>query len=187
MQGRLIYLMGPSGAGKDSVLRYARARLEVHCNLAVAHRYVTRPADAGHENFVSLSDAEFDLRLQKKLFLLDWKAHGRRYAVGAEIELWRAAGLAVVVSGSREHFQHTMGGFPGILPILIDAAPETIRQRLLARNREPMREIGERLERGAAIRVEHPALITIDNSGAIEIAGDRFLAACAEAALANWR
>lgn len=180
--GRLIYLMGPSGAGKDSVLRYARARLDARCALAVAHRYITRPPDARHENFISLSDAEFDLRLGKRLFLFDWKAHGLRYAVGAEVDLWRAAGLTVVVSGSREHFVRALQGFPGVLPILIDASPETRRQRLLARNREPAGDIGERLERAAALRIDHPALVTIDNSGALEVAGDRFLTVLTEAA-----
>jgi ribose 1,5-bisphosphokinase len=182
MKGRLIYLMGPSGAGKDSVLRYARARLDRRCNLAVAHRYITRPPDPRHENFISLSDAEFDLRLGKQLFLFDWNAHGLRYAVGTEVELWRAAGLAAVVSGSREHFVRAMQGFPGVLPILVDASPETRRQRLLARNRESAGDIDERLERAAALRIDHPALVAIDNSGALDVAGNRFLAVLLEAA-----
>jgi ribose 1,5-bisphosphokinase PhnN len=53
---------------------------------------------------VALSDAEFDARRAAGLFAFDWAAHGFRYAIGAEIDLWRKAGLVVVVSGSREHY-----------------------------------------------------------------------------------
>ena len=41
--GQLIYVMGPSGAGKDSLLGYARERLAEQ-PLVFAHRYITRPA-----------------------------------------------------------------------------------------------------------------------------------------------
>src|SRR5512147_895757 len=181
-QGRLIYLMGPAGAGKDSVLRYARAQLDGSRNLVVAHRYITRPPEAGHENYVALSDGEFDLRLRKNLFLLDWKAHGLRYAVGAEVDLWRAAGLAVVVSGSREHFARAMSAYPGVLPVLIEASAEQRRERLLRRNRESAADIAERLERASAIRIAHPELVRIDNSGRLELAGNRLVTVLTEAA-----
>ncbi len=44
-----IYVMGPSGAGKDSVLDRARALLSVNATIAFAHRYITRPSDIGGE------------------------------------------------------------------------------------------------------------------------------------------
>ncbi len=46
--GRLIWLMGPSGSGKDSLLSALRQR--EHSQLLVAHRYITRAANAGSEN-----------------------------------------------------------------------------------------------------------------------------------------
>ena len=79
--------MGPSGAGKDSVLRYARERL-AGSGVLFAHRYITRPPVAGDENFVSLDPAEFAARRARGLFAFDWEAHGCLYGIGLEIEAW---------------------------------------------------------------------------------------------------
>ena len=169
--GRLIYLMGASGSGKDSVLRYARARLDRRCKLLVAHRYVTRPPDMGHENYVSLSAGEFDLRRDNGLFLLDWNAHGIRYAVGLEVGVWLSRGMSVIMNGSRAYFQEATARHPDMLPILIDVPLASLRQRLEARGRETQAEIEARLRRADSLNVEHPALRRIDNSGPIERAG----------------
>lgn len=173
--GRLIYFMGASGSGKDSVLRYARARLDGRCKLLVAHRYVTRPPDMGHENYVSLSEGEFDLRRDNGLFLLDWNAHGIRYAVGLEVGIWLSHGMSVIMNGSRACFQGAAARHSDMLPILIDVPPATLRQRLEARGRETQAEIEARLRRADAVTIEHPALRRIDNSGPIELAGAELL------------
>ncbi len=55
--GRLIWLMGPSGSGKDSLL--SALRQQEHARLLVAHRYITRAANAGSENHIALSEREF--------------------------------------------------------------------------------------------------------------------------------
>ena len=59
MSGRLIYLMGPSGSGKDSLLNAARERLaERGC--VIARRVITRSAEAVGEDAIGVSPAEFD-------------------------------------------------------------------------------------------------------------------------------
>ncbi len=181
----LVYLMGPSGAGKDSVLQYARDRIGGRYDVVVAHRYITRPAAAGHENYISLSRDEFALRRRKGLFALDWEARGVRYAVGVEINLWLAAGLVVVVSGSRAHFHCAADSLPGVTPVAITAPVEVLRQRLLARGREGAAEIDQRVARAAQIAATHPALVEIDNSGPLPVAGDRLLRLLAAAAGAS--
>jgi ribose 1,5-bisphosphokinase len=93
--------MGPSGAGKDSVMNRGRALLPATAPVFFAHRYITRPADIGGENHIALTEAEFRLRRDHGLFAFDWEAHGNRYAIGSEIQTWRTAGLTVVVSGPR--------------------------------------------------------------------------------------
>ena len=60
MMGKLIWLMGPSGSGKDSLL--AELRLREQTQLLVAHRYITRDASAGSENHIALSEQEFFTR-----------------------------------------------------------------------------------------------------------------------------
>lgn len=180
--GRLIYLMGASGSGKDSLLAFARTRLDGDHDLVVAHRYITRPLDLGHENYVSLSRGEFTLRQRKDLFLFTWSAHGLSYAIGREVDLWLAAGLAVVVSGSRQHFAESAKNWPNILPVLIDAPTETLRSRLLKRNRETPGDIELRLKRANRFTIAHPALITIDNSGPLDLAGEQLTSVLKKAA-----
>lgn len=57
MTGKLIWLMGASGSGKDSLLTELRQREQTQ--LLVAHRYITRDASAGSENHIALSEQEF--------------------------------------------------------------------------------------------------------------------------------
>ena len=64
MMGKLIWLMGPSGSGKDSLL--AELRLREQTQLLVAHRYITRDASAGSENHIALSEREFFTRARPK-------------------------------------------------------------------------------------------------------------------------
>lgn len=161
--------MGPSGAGKDTLLALARARLAGE-PFAFAHRYITRAPVAGDENFVSLTPAEFDVRRAEGLFAFAWNARGVDYGIGYEIALWREAGLTVVVSGSRADW---LGGAParaGAVPILVDAAPATLAARLAARGREDPTQIAARLARAAAFDTEFPGLVRIDNDGAPETA-----------------
>src|ERR1700722_10988516 len=92
-QSPLVYVMGPSGAGKDSVLNRARALLGADAPVVFAHRYITRPAEAGGENHVALSPEEFAVRRAHGLFAFHWQAHGNEYGIGREIHAWRKAGL----------------------------------------------------------------------------------------------
>ncbi|HEX6978183.1 MAG TPA: phosphonate metabolism protein/1,5-bisphosphokinase (PRPP-forming) PhnN [Alphaproteobacteria bacterium] len=171
--GRLVYVMGPSGAGKDSVLREARSRIDGRYPVAFAHRYITRPPTAGDENHVAVTVAEFELRRARGLFAMSWKAHGLLYGIGIEVEQWQRAGLVVVVSGSRQHFQENLTTACDVVPVLITADTATLARRLSARGRESDQAVTDRLSRGASFKVTHPNLVTIDNSGALEHAGQR--------------
>jgi ribose 1,5-bisphosphokinase len=173
--GPLIYVMGPSGAGKDSVMNRARALLTGAAPVFFAHRYITRPADVGGENHVALSEAEFLLRREHGLFAFDWEAHGNRYGIGSEIETWRKAGLIVVVSGSREHFLKVNGLDADTHPVLITAPAERLAERLAARGREDSGAAAQRLGRGEAYTVDDARLVTIMNDGALETAAEAFV------------
>ncbi|MFO0123294.1 MAG: phosphonate metabolism protein/1,5-bisphosphokinase (PRPP-forming) PhnN, partial [Inhella sp.] len=66
MNGRLIYVMGPSGSGKDSLLRQARDTLAQQpgglARVCFAHRDITRPVGMHAENQIALRAAEFPAR-----------------------------------------------------------------------------------------------------------------------------
>jgi len=174
-QSPLVYVMGPSGAGKDAVLQRARALLSADAPVVFAHRYITRPVEAGGENHVALSLSEFALRRAHGLFAFHWQAHGNEYGIGREIHAWRKAGLTVVVSGSREHFQKVGGVDDDTTPVLITASPATLAQRLRSRGREDEAAAAARLGRAEAYEVNDPRLVTIVNDSALETAADAFV------------
>ena len=175
MEGSLVYVMGPSGAGKDSVLGRARALLPSDAPVVFAHRYITRPADTGGENHVAVTRAEFAMRRAHGLFAYHWGAHGNDYGVGREIHDWRAAGLTVVVSGSRDHFLRTGGLDSQARPVLITAPADRLRQRLAARGRESSAEAARRLDRAEAYEIDDLRLVTIVNDGTLEKAAEAFV------------
>ncbi|MGJ3242400.1 MAG: phosphonate metabolism protein/1,5-bisphosphokinase (PRPP-forming) PhnN [Opitutales bacterium] len=176
VMGTLVYVVGPSGAGKDSVMRHARQRCPGDWPVLFAHRYITRPVDPDGENHVVLSRQEFCLRRDLGLFCLHWESHDNAYGIGLEVEAWLERGLVVVMNGSRGYLDTAVRRFPGLVPVLIRVAPATLRQRLEGRGRETPEAIDRRLERARRFTVDHPAAVHIDNSGPLDQAGTRLLA-----------
>ncbi|PKH22687.1 ribose 1,5-bisphosphate phosphokinase PhnN [Enterobacterales bacterium CwR94] len=145
---RLIWLMGASGSGKDSLLQALRE--SPPSGLLVAHRYITRAANAGGENHIALSEAEFLRRQQQGLFSLHWQAHQHSYGLGVEIDLWLSRGLDVLVNGSRWHLQHAEARYgQHLLPIALQVSLPVLEARLRARGREDEAQITQRLQRAA--------------------------------------
>ncbi|WP_285127663.1 ribose 1,5-bisphosphokinase [Leclercia adecarboxylata] len=172
MMGRVIWLMGPSGSGKDSLL--AALRQQTHPQLLVAHRYITRPASAGSENHIALSEPEFFTRAGQQLFALSWHANGYYYGVGLEIDLWLHAGFDVVVNGSRAHLPQARARYAGaLLPICLQVSPDILRSRLQSRGRESAREIDQRLERAA--RYTPSDCPVLNNDGSLLQSVEHFL------------
>lgn len=171
----LVYVMGPSGAGKDSVINLARGMLMPDAPVVFAHRYITRPAETGGENHVALTPAEFALRREHGLFAFHWEAHGNHYGIGREIHGWRNAGLTVVISGSREHFLKLGGIDDDTQPVLITASAHRLAERLAKRGRESQEAAAKRLDRGEAYELTDPRLVTILNDGVLETAAQAFV------------
>ena len=186
MTGRLVYVVGPSGSGKDSLLDWARARIGADVPVVFAHRYITRPEGAGWENYVGLTDGEFALRLAHGLFAMHWASHSRRYGIGIEIDQWLARGLDVVVSGSRAYLPEALARHPDLALVWVTAPVEMLRERLQRRGRESAAEIAARLERGVALGVPpRSPTMTVANDGPIERAGAALLAWLARDAAAR--
>jgi ribose 1,5-bisphosphokinase len=169
-KGRLACIMGPSGAGKDTLIAYARSRVDP-ADIVFAHRYITRPAEAGGENHVALSEAEFAAWRSAGLFALSWTSHGFGYGIGAEIDVWLRSGLVVVVSGSRAAWPAAKARYTNLLGIVIDAPPDMRATRLAARSREDEAAIRDRLMREVSLPPEDK-LHWLDNSGPVAAAGD---------------
>lgn len=171
MKASLIYVVGASGSGKDSLMAYARAALAGDCRVAFAHRYITRAADAGGENHVALTPEEFESRRTAGLLAMDWNSHGYAYGIGIEINQWLAKGVTVVVNGSRDYLDVAARRYPELRPVWIAVSPPVLRARLQARGRESAEEIEARLARSP----DQPSSIrkgeTLRNDGELEAAG----------------
>ena len=99
--GALVLVVGPSGAGKDTLISYARARLAGRDDVCFARRIVTRAADATLEDHDTLSPEAFAERAARGDFALHWRAHGLCYALPACVDEALAAGRTVVANVSR--------------------------------------------------------------------------------------
>lgn len=177
--GRLIVVLGASGSGKDTLIRYVRERVTEDDKVLFAHRYITRPAHVGGENHISLSSDEFQLRLSAGLFALDWTSHGYRYAVGNEVNSWLASGFNVVVNGSRAHLAETLASFDNALVVRVDTSTQHLRRRLEKRQRENEKEVAGRLERAERYAmVDCPGIVVLNNDGPVDHAGERMLRLC---------
>lgn len=172
MNARLIYVVGASGSGKDSLMSYARNRLANDSRVVFAHRYITRAADAGGENHVALTQEEFDSRRRAGLMAMHWESHGQAYGLGIEVNQWLAKGITVVVNGSREYLETAAKRYPELMPVWVEVSPEVLRSRLLARGREGAQEIEKRLMRAPKTQPLGRRGELIRNDGELRVAGD---------------
>lgn len=171
--GRLYYVMGPSGAGKDSVLGWVRDN-GPSCGVLCAHRYIAQPAQAVSEDHVALSPSEFELRERRGLFALTWQAHGLRYGLGKEIEYWLRQGIDVLVNGSRDAFPLARERFKDMVPVMITASRDAIVRRLTAHGRETPEQIERRLASNDSYALPDNTL-TIVNEASLPEAGAALL------------
>jgi ribose 1,5-bisphosphokinase len=175
MKARIIYGMGASGCGKDSLMGYARAKLAGHPNIAFDHRCITCPANAGGENHVSLSPDEFASRAAVGLFALHWQSHGQRYGIDIEINQRLASGATVIVNGSREYLLQVSGRYQDVVPLLIEVSPEVLRERLLDRGRETRDQVEKRMQRHQALAGVCGECLKVDNDGPLHEGGDTLI------------
>ena len=167
---KLIYIVGASGVGKDSLMHYARQRLNGSAPILFAHRYITRQVTGTSENHIALSPEEFQLRKAGRLFALDWESHHLYYGIGREINDWMISGFHVVVNGSRQYLPVARELYPQLVTIVIEADPGVILQRLQNRGREDAGDIMDRIKRQPSL--DKAGLISISNNGLLEEAGE---------------
>jgi len=171
----LFYVIGASGAGKDTLMNYARTTINGEKAVIFAHRYITRPSNNGNESHVHLTAPEFKLRIEAGFFALHWESHGNHYGIGTEIDTWMEKGCNVVVNGSREYLPVAQQRYPEMIVILVEASPETISSRLAGRGRETAEEIEKRIRRSSQINCNLSNCIKIQNNDSVENAGDELI------------
>jgi len=177
--GRLVLVVGPSGAGKDTLLARARAACGTDEAIAFARRSVTREASVA-EDHLSLSEAEFARACAAGAYAVTWEAHGLKYGIPASIETDLAAGRTVVCNVSRNivaDLRQRYARCQVVLHVVLVTAPEELRRaRLAARARPSDGDAAQRAATAAPSRAELDPALVIENSGTIEAAAAALLA-----------
>ena len=169
--GRMIVVVGPSGAGKDTLMSYAAKQLQHRTDVAFVRRVITREGDAGGEDHEAVCEADFARLAESGSFAVRWEAHGLHYGIPADTLQQIKQGKIVVANGSRTALSYFRSAFPEMLVINVTARPEVLAARLEARGRESRQDILRRLQRSTPALLEEYDVVTIDNSGTVEEAG----------------
>ena len=180
--GTFFLVVGPSGAGKDSLIDGARALLEPTGRYVFARRVVTRPAGSPGEDHEAATDEAFDAREAKGDFLITWGAHGLRYGLPAELKRQVEAGRNVIANGSRATIAALAARLPRFVVVEVTAPPEVLAARIAGRGRESGEAIEKRLSRTVEPRPEGIRATTVCNDQSVEIGIERFVAAVEAAA-----
>ncbi|MEM9012689.1 MAG: phosphonate metabolism protein/1,5-bisphosphokinase (PRPP-forming) PhnN [Pseudomonadota bacterium] len=173
-RGCLYPVVGPSGAGKDTLIDAARAaRPDIH----VPNRWITRAEGAGGEVHVAATEAAFEAERTAGGFAFHWRAHGLAYGIPAEIEGHLAAGRSVVFNGSRGILAEARARFAPLRIIVVTAPDAVLAARLAARGRETAADIAERLSRAHYAVPDGDDVTVIQNDGSVADGIATFLAA----------
>lgn len=172
----LALVVGPSGAGKDTLIGKAHEALADDPRFVFVRRVVTRHAVAALEDHDTMDEAAFTVALMRGDFALHWDAHGLRYGIPASIDAELDAGRVVIANGSRAAIPSAREKYPDCVVFLITASRAVRAQRLAARGRETADAVQSRLEREGIELSPDVERITIDNSGALDDSVATFLA-----------
>jgi ribose 1,5-bisphosphokinase len=170
--GRLVVVIGPSGAGKDTLIARARARLDGHRTIVFPRRIVTRAASDA-EDHDTVSDDDFAAGAQGGAFAFWWEAHGLKYALPAAIDDDIRAGRTVVCNVSRGIVAALRCRYAQVAAVLVTAPAEVLRVRLAARSRASDGDIVRRIARAAPSEIDISPDHVIENVGDIEEAAAR--------------
>jgi phosphonate metabolism protein PhnN/1,5-bisphosphokinase (PRPP-forming) len=172
--GTVVFVAGPSGAGKDSLIRYAARRLAGDQRFVFPRRMITRRPERT-EDHDELSPDQFRRAVADGQLALYWQAHGLSYGIPIGIEADLAAGRTVAVNVSRNVLARAIERYRRHFVTLIDAPPAVLAQRLAERGREPGSDIDKRVERKTAPLPEGARITIIRNDASLEAAGDAFV------------
>jgi ribose 1,5-bisphosphokinase len=144
--GRLVLVVGPSGAGKDTLLGLARAACAEDRNIVFPRRVVTREASAFEDNAHVSHDA-FERALAEDAYAMHWEAHGHRYGLPRSIDEEIRAGRTVIVNVSRTVIGAMRRAYADVVVVSITAPPLVLAERIAMRSRGSDGRIEQRLGR----------------------------------------
>ncbi|MBI3352986.1 MAG: hypothetical protein HY036_10470 [Nitrospirae bacterium] len=170
---KIILLVGPSGAGKDTLLKEAKDYFNENPKIHFIRRYITRRPSEFEDNYF-VDDTAFEVLRMNGYFISYWYAHHLKYGVPErELSQLNQEDI-VVVSISREKvsdFEDRYG--ERVITLNITADREIIEKRLKNRNRENQAQIETRLQRMDA-PVKARNLIHFNNNQKLAVSSKAF-------------
>jgi ribose 1,5-bisphosphokinase len=144
--GRLVLVVGPSGAGKDTLLGLAKAACADERNIVFPRRVITREASASEEN-EEVSIGTFQAALTRGEYAMHWEAHGHSYALSRAIDDEIRAGRTIVANVSRTVIGAMRRGYAVVVVVSITAPPNVLAERIAMRARGSDGKLESRLGR----------------------------------------
>jgi ribose 1,5-bisphosphokinase len=172
--GRLVLVVGPSGAGKDTLIGLARAALADDPSVVFPRRLVTRPSSRWEEHD-TLTQEAFEEGVAAKTWPLCWRAHGLGYALPHSLFEDLGLGRTIVANVSREAVAEARARFPHVCVVYVTAPPDVLASRVAGRGRDA--DVSGRVSRVAPVASELTPDLVIDNAGRAEEAAARLIGA----------
>lgn len=165
----IIFIMGKSGVGKDTVkLLLGEELIKNGYVVYPIQRYITRPLHKS-EQHISVTVDEFEKIMKHDQFIIHWNIYDNYYGFLRSDVLKAILNKEFIIMNiSRELALGLKSQFPRGKFILVDAPERLSIKRILERNRETSVMIDQRIDR-MEIKIDLPAdLIVINNDGSLE-------------------
>jgi ribose 1,5-bisphosphokinase len=172
--GQLVLVVGPSGAGKDTLIDVVRTACRDETNIVFPRRVITRPSSSA-EDHDTISDAAFDQAVTGGAFALWWAAHGLKYGIPAAIDDDIQAGRTVVCNVSRTVIGNARTRYANVTVVLVTAPQDILAARLRDRGRSSDGSVKDRVQRSVSPDGELNADIVIKNTGSVDSAAGTLL------------
>jgi ribose 1,5-bisphosphokinase len=171
--GRLILMIGPSGAGKDTLLGLAKTACADDPRIVFPRRVITRQASASEDN-EEVSAGTFQEALARDEYAMHWEAHGHCYALSRAIDDDIRAGRTVVANVSRTVISAMRRAYANVTVVSITAPTNVLAERLAMRGRASDGRIEHRLHRTVDEATAAPD-VTINNTSSADYHARQFV------------
>jgi ribose 1,5-bisphosphokinase len=171
--GRLVLVVGPSGAGKDTLLGLAKGACADDGNIVFPRRVITREASASEDN-EEVSIGTFQEALTRGDYAMHWEAHGHCYALPRAIDDEIRAGRTIIANVSRTVIGAMRRAYAHVLVVSITAPPDVLAERIAMRARSSDGRVENRLRRTVEDAAAAPD-VTIVNTGSAEYHSRQFV------------
>ncbi len=169
---KIILIVGPSGAGKDSLLKICKQSFSSRDDILFVPRYVTRMPDDNERNYY-VDESAFNTLKQNGFFFIDWRAHGNLYGIGLD-PLFKKDTHAVIISVSRTVVDAFETVFRDVDTLVVSAPDTVLKKRLVNRDRESAEARHGRLAR-SGLETRARSHFCFNNDGPLEEMASRFI------------